>query len=295
VLMFFLQYPYERLPSLGNRSFLTIIFKHMKFNTFYTTCCLIAVWCLLTNSKIDPNNPPTARTGAPGETTCQASSCHSGGTFTGTVALSGIPDTVEYGKSYTITLTNTSNAARAGFQLTCLDGSNAKCGTLTAGTGTSVATATVSGRQYVRQSTPKNLVNGSTQWNFTWKAPASAASNAATLYFVSLCSNNNGKESGDNVLQATKAIMFKNAVAAHEPDLDDEVKLYPTTTHDVLNIEFQQATKGQLLVLDTQGKKVLEIMLSSTNRLAINDLKPGIYFAHISAEGKQTVKKFLVR
>lgn len=267
----------------------------MKFNTFYTTLCLAAVWCLLTNSKIDPNNPPTARTGAPGETTCQASGCHSGGTFTGTVAVSGIPDTVEYGKSYTITLTNTSNAARAGFQLTCLDGSNAKCGTLTAGSGTSVATATVSGRQYVRQSTPKNLANGSTQWSFTWKAPATAANNVGTLYFVSLCSNNNGKESGDNVIQANKPIVFKTAVAAHEAELDDEVKIYPTTAHDVLNIEFQQATEGRIIVLDAQGKKVLQKTLISTNRLDVSGLKPGIYFAHLSADGKQAIKKFLVR
>lgn len=85
----------------------------------------------------DPNNPPTARTGAPGETTCGASGCHSGGTYTGSVTISGVPDTIVANQSYTVNLTNTSNAIRAGFELTCLDNSNAKCGTLSTGSGTS--------------------------------------------------------------------------------------------------------------------------------------------------------------
>ena len=37
------------------------------------------------SAKNDPKNPPVARTGAPGETTCQASDCHRGGSFVGTV------------------------------------------------------------------------------------------------------------------------------------------------------------------------------------------------------------------
>lgn len=267
----------------------------MKFNTFTTIFFLLTAWLLLTNSKLDPNNPPTARTGAPGETTCQASGCHSGGTFTGTVSISGVPDTAVYGQSYTITLKNTSNAVRAGFELTCLDGSNAKCGTLTAGAGTSIATAVVGGRQYVRQSTPKNLVAGSTSWNFTWKAPATAANNAATLYFVSLCSNNNGKESGDNVLQATKAIMLKNASATQELSLENEVKVYPTATYDVLNIDLLEAQSGQVTMLDAQGKVVLEYKLTSINSLDVSGLAAGVYVAHIQADGKRAAQKFIVR
>lgn len=267
----------------------------MKFNTLTTSLLLLSVWLLLTNGKLDPNNPPTARTGAPGETTCQASGCHSGGAFTGTVSISGVPDTAVYGQSYTITLTNASNAARAGFQLTCLDGSNAKCGTLTAGAGTSVATAVVGGRQYVRQSTPKNLTSGSTSWSFTWKAPTTAANNAATLYFVSLCANNNGKESGDNVLQSTKAIMLKSASATQELSLENEVKVYPTTTYDVLNIDLLEAQSGQVTVLDAQGRVALQSKLTSSNTLNVIDLSAGVYVAHIKANGKQAAQKFIVR
>ncbi|HND89426.1 MAG TPA: hypothetical protein PK971_13920, partial [Saprospiraceae bacterium] len=87
----------------------------MSFRTTIACLSLFGLWLLLINSQTDPNNPPTARTGAPGETTCQASGCHSGGAFTGTVTISGVPDTAVYGQTYTITLTNASNCTRAGF------------------------------------------------------------------------------------------------------------------------------------------------------------------------------------
>ena len=128
----------------------------MRLTTLHISTLLIGCWFLLTNHR-DPNNPPVARTGAPGETTCGASGCHTGGAFTGTVAITGIPDTVTANQSYTVTLTNTSNAVRAGFQLTCLDGANAYSGTLTNGTGTSIGTSNSTGRKYIRQSSPKTI------------------------------------------------------------------------------------------------------------------------------------------
>lgn len=267
----------------------------MPFRTSATFLALFSLWLLLISSHKDPNNPPTARTGAPGETTCAASGCHNGGAFTGTVNISGVPDTAVYGQTYTLTLTNASNATRAGFQLTCLDGSNAKCGTLTAGTGTSVATATITGRQYVRQSSPKTLSGGMASWNFTWKAPTTASGGVGKFYFVSLCANGNGKESGDNVVTNTKSIVFKSAVGTDEPDLGQEVRLYPTPAHDVLHVDFQQVQAGQITLLDLSGKPVLQQTLSATNQLDVSQLSPGAYLARIRAGQRETVLKFLIR
>ena len=150
--------PLPLLLTKGSSPFIsnTII---MRKSTFLSLL-LLSVWYISTSSRKDPNNPPLARTGAPGETTCGASGCHSGGTFTGTVTISGIPDTISANTSYSVTLTNTSNAVRAGFQLTCLDSLNAKCGSLTNGTGTSTGSQSSTGRQYIRQSAPKALSNG---------------------------------------------------------------------------------------------------------------------------------------
>jgi hypothetical protein len=135
-------------------------------------------------------------------------------------------------QSYTITLSNTSNAVRAGFQLTCLDAANAYAGTLTNGTGTSIGTSNSTGRKYIRQSSPKTLSGGSTSWTFTWKAPASAAENKCTFYFVSLCANGNGNNSGDKVLVANESVVLKAVSAANEP------------AGDTASLDWLQGTSG---------------------------------------------------
>ena len=267
---------------------------NMKFNTLTLSLALFGAWCFLTNGKLDPNNPPAARTGAPGETTCGASGCHSGGTFAGTVAISGVPDTIEANKSYTVTLTQTSNAVRGGFELTCLDGSLAKCGTLTTGTGTSVTTS--SGRQYVRQSTPKNLSAGSVSWTFTWKSPATVKNDSLRFYFVSLASNNNGKESGDNPLLGNKKVVLRTSSATSTPEEAAEwVKIYPTRAHEVLSIDLLGGVSAaQIVVFDVQGKQVLATQLSGNSKVDISELKPGIYVAQLAAKGHQAIQKFVV-
>lgn len=266
----------------------------MNFKILSASAILVSALLLLSNTRRDPNNPPAGRTGAPGETTCGASGCHSGGSYTGTVGISGVPDTVAPNTTYTITLTNTSNAVRAGFELTCLDGSNAMCGTLIAGSGCSIGSGT-GGRKYARQSSPKLLSNGSTSWTFTWKSPASASSNVATFYFVSLCANNNNQKTGDNPILATKPVVFNTITPVVEPANEAKVKIYPTVlTKGTLNIELLEAMSGKLILLDAQGKQVLESTLSNTNNLNISNLPKGMYIANITADGKTAVKKLIV-
>lgn len=265
----------------------------MKNKSFLGALLLLSVWSLLTASLRDPNNPPTGRTGAPNETTCGAAGCHTGGTYTGTVVLSGIPDTVVPNQSYTITLTHTSNASRAGFELTCLDGSNLKCGTLTNGSGTS--TATSASRQYIRQASPKTLVDSTTSWTFTWKAPAVAAGNKATFYFVSLAANGNGERTGDNVLQATKTVAVLNpSVATNEATATQWVKLYPTVVQDELQVQLLDSNTGTLEIFDQQGRLALHTNLSALNTISVRDLPKGLYLARIGAKGKLVTQKFVV-
>ena len=266
----------------------------MRLNLFRISLLLLASWQLLTASLRDPNNPPAARTGAPGETTCAASGCHSGGSYTGTVSISGIPDTIKPNTTYTITLTNASNATRAGFELTCLDNSgNAKCGILTNGTGTSIGNS--GGRQYIRQSTPKNLSSGTTSWTFTWTSPATIPGNAATFYFVSLAANGNGKESGDNVLKASKVVALPPLVATHESPYASWVKLYPSITTDEVHIDLLRAASGHLALFNMQGQIVLQQAINATNTLEVGALSKGAYVAYIQFDGKTVVKKFAVQ
>lgn len=264
----------------------------MKISILSVSFGVLALWSVLTGSLRDPNNPPTGRTGAPGETTCGASGCHSGGAYTGTVEISGIPDTITPGAIYSITLTQTSNAIKGGFEMTILDNSNVKCGTFTTGTGTSVGSG--GGRQYIRQSAPKTLSNGAASWTFTWKAPASAAGNAATLYFVSLAANGNNKNSGDNVLQGSKKVVLQSVVATQEAPEAAWVNLYPSPVRDILNVDLKQHFSGQLSVFDLNGKEVMQQSLRQSNRFEISSLEKGMYLAQVSVGGKVVKRKFVI-
>lgn len=258
---------------------------------------LLLSWLFLTNASKDPNNPPTGRTGAPGETTCAQSNCHNGGTFTGTVSIAGIPDTVVAGQTYTLTLTNTSNAVKAGFQMTCWDANNVMSGTFTAPNGSGVNIGSGAGtKRYARQSTPKNLTGGAASWTYTWKAPTTAAGDKATFYYVSLCANGTGNSSGDNVLQASKSVVLKTASANQDLLEPSAYSFYPTlVTNGTLYVEIKEAAdQGQIVVYSTVGKVVKRQALNSFNQLDVSHLSPGAYTAQIQVGDKTALQKFIV-
>lgn len=266
----------------------------MKFKTLFTALLLFTAWQTLTSSLRDPNNPPTAKTGAPGETTCAQSGCHNGGSYTGSVSVTGIPDTVLPNNIYTLTITNASNAVRAGFQCTCLDAANTRCGTLTAGTGCSIGSS--NGRQYVRQSSPKTLSNGSISWNFNWKAPATLASSDVTFYFVSLAANGNGQSTGDNVLLGTKKVVFNQAVTAtYESAMASQVRLYPSPAKDAVQLDLPKGETGALRLFDAQGNMVLQNLVSDNNQLNVSHLPRGLYIAKIELKDGLATKRLLLQ
>jgi hypothetical protein len=264
----------------------------MKINTLLASGLLFVAWQMLTGAKIDPNNPPTGKTGAPGETTCQQSGCHGGGSFAGTVTITGVPDTVLPNTTYPITLKNTSNATRAGFELTCLDNANAKCGTLTSAAGVSIGTGAAS-KQYARQSAPKTLSGGAASWTFNWKSPAAASGNVAKFYFVSLCANGNGGTSGDNVLTGTKQVVLATPSGTEETKLAESIKVFPVPAKDVMNIQLPDQKIGALSLFDMAGHQVLSAQLETANTLNISQLPAGRYLARIQV-GKTFATKAII-
>lgn len=263
----------------------------MRIKSSFVTAGLAATWLLFV--QLNPSNPPLGRTGAPGETTCMAAGCHSGGTFTGSVGLSGLPDTVVANQTYSLTLTNTSNAVRAGFQLTCLDAANIKCGTLTTAAGVNVATS--GGRQYARQLTPKTLSGGSASWTFSWKAPATLAVDSLKFYFVSLAANGNNNNSGDNVLISTKKVNFRALTSdVTDPEAASRVRIYPNPAKDVVRVALQEAASGQLSLFDNSGRRVLQQTLDADTALDVAQLPAGLYTAEIRFDGRIAHKQLVI-
>jgi hypothetical protein len=265
----------------------------MKITTLLFAFVLFTLWTISTGAVRNPNNPPTGVTGAPGEGTCVQSGCHGGGTYTGTVALSGLPDTVVANQSYSITLTQTSNAPRAGFEMTVLDSVKVKAGTFTAGSGCSVATN--SGKQYVRQSAPKNLASGSVSWAFTWKAPATVTGHKIIFYFVSLMANGNGGTSGDKVATGNKTVILKTVTPVTEAELSGQIKLYPVPAHDLLHIDFPDANNARLTIFDAAGNLALQMTMRESNQIDVSNYPKGLYFAKIEQDGQSVSKTFVVQ
>ena len=239
----------------------------------------------------DPRNPPVGRTGAPGETTCEVSGCHRGGTFTGKVNITGIPDTVLPGSKYSVTLIEESNAIRAGFQLTAINGSS-KAGTLANGVGTSIGTQL--GKEYIRQASPKNLSGGSVSWTFDWTAPNSLSSGDSILfYFVALASNNDGKENGDNALSNKKKVILKLKTSSQQVELNQTViqaignQLYIKSTVNLSSISVINFNGSIMQHLGSNEIKATEFTFP---------LEHGLYIVKLeTADGSMLSKKMLIQ
>jgi Secretion system C-terminal sorting domain len=266
----------------------------MQFKSLLFASVLLSVWTVLVSTNRDPSNPPTGNTGAPNETTCQKSGCHSGGNFTGTVSISGIPDTIQANTPYTVVLKITSACIKAGFQMTCLNKDNVKCGTFTAGAGSNVITNNVLQRDYIRQSSAKTLANGSASWTFTWKSPAVLPADSIKFYFVSLQANNNGGNSGDNVAKGSKKVITTTTSRTDAPVAFEQLAtVYPNPINDIMLVTLKDGKNGTVQVIDAKGGIVRDEAVQGSKQLTVNELPNGIYIVKVTVDGQTALKKVI--
>lgn len=175
-----------------------------------TILALASVTIFFANrSHSSSGGPGGGYTGAPSESEC--TSCH-----TGTLRTAGakwsrirlianftgngyIPDS-----TYTVAVSyRESGRSKFGFQITCLNSSNAPAGTFTA-TTTRVqrVTRTINSltREYIEQTSSgtSGVTSDSTIWFFSWKAPATNQGDLS--FYVALnATNSNSQSSGDSI------------------------------------------------------------------------------------------------
>lgn len=262
--------------------------NNLGFTTLGIFFSIISLSAVLDN----PRNPPPARTGAPGELTCQTPDCHKGGSFVGTVTLNGIPDTVNANEKYSVSITQASNALRAGFEVTALDGSNTRTGTFATKDNTTNV-ATQSGRQYIRQARAVLLANGNVSWTFDWTAPSNLTSgDTIRFYFVSLAANNNDNESGDNVLINAKTVSFNANLAIAELKESDVYEFFISNSELTVN---PKSDLNSLQISNLNGAEVHKSFHLQTNQIVKLELESGIYI--LSPEhksGKKYSRKIFV-
>jgi Secretion system C-terminal sorting domain len=241
----------------------------------------------------NPSNPPLAKTGAPGEGSCQESGCHSGGAFTGTVNIIGIPDTVVSGKVYPFTYEFTTNASRVGYQSVVLDKANANAGTFTAGTGTIKATQAT--RTYISQSSAKNVTLGTAvSWASTWTAPATITGDSVTFYYNFLAGNGNGGNNGDNAIKGKQSFKFVKNTATTNISFDELGTVYPSPATDFIQIKMNNAGRYNVELFDISGKLILKDILNENKTIDVKNLQRGVVIMKISNDKVIASKKIVL-
>lgn len=242
-------------------------------------------------------NPPTAKTGAPGENNC--TQCHSGTTqpAAGTVTYSFSGSGNEYapGQSYTIDLS--AGGVKNGFQMTVLDASNNAAGTFTAGTNSS--TSSVGGKEYIYHSAS----SGVTDWSFTWNAPATDMGNL-TVYYAYNRSDNGGTSASDVIYlgQETISISASASITQHEK-LDASFEVIPNVDAQQLMVNYEtlEHSHVELFVLDVTGKQLFKKSIGSQNPGLHNETieygvmpQRGIYFISIFINNEVLTRKIMI-
>jgi hypothetical protein len=146
--------------------------------------------------------PVFGHTGAPGDQgNCTA--CHTGNVNSGpgNVSITGIPVAYTPGQVYPLTVTVQQNGrVRFGFQLTVIDASNNRTGTLTSLSGeTQLNPIQGQGeRQYIEHTQPGTGGASSRAWQIQWTAPATDIG-AVRFFVAGNAANNDGTQNGDSI------------------------------------------------------------------------------------------------
>ncbi|TAK38615.1 MAG: T9SS type A sorting domain-containing protein [Saprospiraceae bacterium] len=158
------------------------------------------------------SNPPNGYTGAPPtNNTCSSSAggCHSGGTMSGNITLTGLPATITPNTTYslTVTLTRTnSTPQRGGFQATILNASNSFVGSFS-NAGPSSTLQMDGGITYFEHNPAMFFGGNDITYTVDWTSPASG-SGTITMYTAGNFANGNGNNDGDYITTQTASGTF---------------------------------------------------------------------------------------
>ncbi|MBK9151262.1 MAG: T9SS type A sorting domain-containing protein [Saprospiraceae bacterium] len=252
---------------------------------------LMALIFGLANSSSHPTAGNSGYTGAPGDNVC--SSCHSGSNpnFNGEVTINGLPGVIMTGTTYTITVTISNpngNAARAGFQMLALTGTNTNAGTMS-NNSANTQIKTVGGKNYFGHAPASNFSgNQSLSFTVNWTAPATPGSNPVINFYASaLLANGNGSTSGDKMVLTTISVPIQ---AAASPLTVNVVPVSPTSCWNTSN--------GSASVNITGGMSPYGIVWSNgqTNTQTATNLPAGLVSVTVtdaagaSATGSTTIQ-----
>lgn len=242
--------------------------------------------------------------GAPGENNCTG--CHAGTVATGTgFNVLNIPEAEAYtlGETYTLVLNMTDAANKNGFQLVALKASdNTQAGAIvvTDEVRTQLLNG-VAGKQYLGH---RAAGNTSSQWTFSWTAPATNVGNVV-FYVATNKTNSNGQTSGDliRLSQHTFAAPQSGVSLTAYEQIQASLHIFLNKTEGKIAINFTSDESEPLHVniMNAQGQSVLSHSLGmsypgeNNKEVRLNQtLSSGIYFVNFFVGNKAYSEKILI-
>lgn len=253
----------------------------------------------LNNSSSHPVSVNGGYTGAPNDSTCL--NCHTTGDVDGTIAITGIPEIVNAGTTYPITVTisdTNGTAAKAGFQMVTLKTStNGNSGTYSEPEGsTNVQVKNANSKSYIGHKSAKEFdANNSLTYNVDWTAPENQDGEEIKFYAAALIANGSNTNKRDKFVTATVTSTVMNQVST-DNELGSNIFIYPVPATDQLfvNSNTQNLTKIELFTMN--GEKILQnsSLSKPVTELDISQLSSGNYIVTISNESN-TISKLVVK
>ncbi|MEM1325915.1 MAG: choice-of-anchor V domain-containing protein [Bacteroidota bacterium] len=239
---------------------------------------------------------PLGRTGAPGDSTCGSSSCHSvaPNQEDATVTINFGDEAITYraGETYKVDIgiTGAQNAARNGFQIVALNAADENVGEwiLTNTDETQIRSSNSNGRNYV---THTRAGNSQAAWTMNWQAPAEDAGQI-TFYLALLDANGANGSRGDHLYTVSQAISLdvRNSTATVA---DDALRLFPIPAKDVLNIQYDDGIISTYSLYDKNGQRVRQSTFQPS--IEVGDLSNGLYILELETKAGRIYRKVMVQ
>lgn len=235
--------------------------ERIKAITIIAVAALATMTYFAGNTNIDrieasEGGAPTARTGAPGESTC--TSCHTQNAVNGSMQIT-VPANYVPGQTYSIQVRQiTTDLTRLnwGFEVIALAGTS-MAGSFAA-SDANTRTRTASTKFYQTQTLAGTFPaqSGGATWNFNWTAPATNVGNV-TFYGAGLQGDNDGQDSGDVTVVATAVSQPQAPVVIRHgfADFDGDGKSDPTA--------FRPSTGVWYMNRSTQGFAAMQLGVST--------------------------------
>ena len=250
----------------------------------------------------ESDHPPVAKTGAPMETSCATTNCHTGAITGGSISFTfGNNDsTYRISTNYMITVTvddmSQLPAGLFGFEMTALNSSNNAAGFFTVITPANTWDSTAFGRNYIAH---KNATDNNS-WTFSYQAPPTNVG-VISFYIAANAANGNGDSAGDNIYKTSFTIDPDPKVGIEQRQLLDDPFMitYPLTALKFINVAYTMKHEGfiKVDVVDIHGRFVRSLVSARQHQghfkesFHLNALSPGFYFLIMETADQIYVKR----